>query len=290
MRREKMMQRKGRTEGGILIFLLLFSSLLLGQIQRRLATDCLPDHVLESEDFRQLKLSPENYEKLLERCGGQRQFLGRKTAAAMVAADFDLSEKMLPDKDRCERTERLLLRFCREEYRNLQSAYQALLEEPMVFPIPEREGEKEEIGYEDSFLAPRTYGGNRSHEGTDLFGAVTLRGYYPVLSVSEGIVEQVGWLPLGGYRIGIRQTRGVYYYYAHLDSYARKWKEGDTVHAGELLGFLGDSGYGEEGTKGQFPPHLHFGVYLKTEEKEELAVDPYWLLKTAEKNKRKYAY
>lgn len=290
MRREKRMQRKGKLEGGILIFLLLFSGLLLGQIQRKLATDCFPVPVLESEAFRQLKLSPENYKKLLERCDGQRQRMGRETAAAMVAADFDLSEKMLPDKGQCERTERLLLRFCGEEYRKLQGAYQALLAEQLVFPIPEREGEKEEIGYEDSFLAPRTYGGNRSHEGTDLFGAVALRGYYPVLSVSEGTVEQVGWLPLGGYRIGIRQTRGLYYYYAHLDSYARKWKEGDTVQAGELLGFLGDSGYGEEGTKGQFPPHLHFGVYLKTEEKEELSVDPYWLLKTAEKNKRKYAY
>ena len=71
MRREKRMQRKGKLEGGILIFLLLFSGLLLGQIQRKLVTDCFPVPVLESEAFRQLKLSPENYEKLLERCDGE---------------------------------------------------------------------------------------------------------------------------------------------------------------------------------------------------------------------------
>ena len=55
MRREKRMQRKGKLEGGILIFLLLFSGLLLGQIQRKLVTDCFPVPVLESEAFRQLK-------------------------------------------------------------------------------------------------------------------------------------------------------------------------------------------------------------------------------------------
>ena len=47
MRREKRMQRKGKLEGGILIFLLLFSGLLLGQIQRKLATECFPVPVLE---------------------------------------------------------------------------------------------------------------------------------------------------------------------------------------------------------------------------------------------------
>ena len=134
MRREKRMQRKGKLEGGILIFLLLFSGLLLGQIQRKLVTDCFPVPVLESEAFRQLKFSPENYEKLLERCDGQRQLMGRETAAAMAAADFDLSEKMLPDKEQCERTEHLLLRFCGEEYRKLQGAYQASSGRTAGFP------------------------------------------------------------------------------------------------------------------------------------------------------------
>lgn len=41
----------------------------------------------------------------------------------------------------------------------------------------------------------------------------------------------------------------------------RRIKEGDQVQAGEMLGFMGDSGYGEEGTTGQFPVHLHLGIY-----------------------------
>ena len=64
--------------------------------------------------------------------------------------------------------------------------------------------------------------------------------------MSSGTVEKVGWLELGGWRIGIRSPSGAYLYYAHLYSYSRDWKEGDTVEAGELLGFMGDSGYGRE--------------------------------------------
>lgn len=38
--------------------------------------------------------------------------------------------------------------------------------------------------------------------------------------------------------------------------------EGDQVRAGDLLGYMGDSGYGPEGTTGQFPVHLHVGIYM----------------------------
>ena len=77
-------------------------------------------------------------------------------------------------------------------------------------------------------------------------------GYYPVVSMTDGIVESKGWLELGGCRLGIRAPHGAYFYYAHLDSYA-DIEEGDTINAGDLLGFMGDTGYGtEEGTRGNF--------------------------------------
>ncbi len=64
--------------------------------------------------------------------------------------------------------------------------------------------------------------------------------------MTDGMVEKIGWLPLGGYRIGVRSPGGGYFYYAHLSSYAENFCEGDQVKAGEILGFLGDTGYGEE--------------------------------------------
>ena len=114
------------------------------------------------------------------------------------------------------------------------------------------------------------------------------RGLYPVVSITDGVISNLGWLDKGGYRIGITTGDGTYYYYAHLDSYANI-KEGSPVKAGELLGYMGDSGYGKEGTTGKFDVHLHMGIYFY-KDGEEISVNPYYLLKYLENNKLKYAY
>ena len=61
-------------------------------------------------------------------------------------------------------------------------------------------------------------------------------------------------------------------YYAHLSSYGQV-EIGDEVKAGDLLGYMGDSGYGKEGTTGQFPVHLHVGIYLQ-ENGKEISINP----------------
>ena len=95
----------------------------------------------------------------------------------------------------------------------------------------------------------RTYKGKRGHEGTDIMPDKNERGMLPVVSMTDGVVQNTGWLELGGYRIGIQAPHGAYFYYAHLDSYA-DIQEGDQLKAGDLLGFIGDTGYGTpEGTK-----------------------------------------
>ena len=78
------------------------------------------------------------------------------------------------------------------------------------------------VNYSDSWNEARNFGGDRHHEGTDIMsGTVSKkRGEIPVLSMSDGVVEQIGWLKLGGYRVGIRSPKGVYFYYAYLYSYA----------------------------------------------------------------------
>lgn len=134
------------------------------------------------------------------------------------------------------------------------------------------------------------FGGERVHEGCDLFGGCGAADFYPIISMTDGSVEAVGWLPLGGYRIGIRSPSGGYFYYAHLSSYERDWKEGDSIKAGEILGFMGDTGYGSEGTKGKFPVHLHLGIYIQTPYSREMSVNPYWVLKAVQKKIRKCVY
>lgn len=147
--------------------------------------------------------------------------------------------------------------------------------ETRFFPIARSGLEELSFEYVDSWQADRSFGGDRHHEGCDIITSVNRRGVYPVVSMTDGTVEQLGWLKLGGWRIGIRSPGGMYYYYAHLESYAEDLQVGSEVLAGQFLGFVGDSGYGEEGTTGQFVVHLHLGIYVPDENGEDQAVDPY---------------
>lgn len=150
------------------------------------------------------------------------------------------------------------------------------------FPVV-KEADVYPIFYENTWGAERTYGGNRTHEGCDLMAVSNERGKYKVCSMTDGTVRQIGWLEQGGWRIGIESDSGVYYYYAHLDSYEKAFEEGERVVAGQILGRMGDSGYGKEpGTKGQFDVHLHVGIYIKDISGKERAINPYWYLKRLE--------
>ena len=178
------------------------------------------------------------------------------------------------------------------EYRKLLHGYETVFQDLKYFPIPEssRPGTPD-VAYENGWMDERTYGGERRHEGCDVMGTERPRGFYPVVSISDGTVEKVGWLEQGGWRIGIRAPSGLSLYYAHFYDYSRDWKEGDEVRAGELLGFMGDSGYSAiEGTVGNFDVHLHMGMYLRTDHYEEMSVNPYWILRFLEGRRLVYDY
>lgn len=158
-------------------------------------------------------------------------------------------------------------------------------EELVLFPIPESGLHTDyRAVFEDSWMSERTFGGARGHEGTDIMLDPDKRGLFPVLSMTDGTVEKMGWLPQGGYRLGIRSPGGIYYYYAHLNDYAQDLETGCVVVAGQLLGFAGDSGYSNiEGTVGNFPVHLHVGIYYHDDQGEETAINPYPFLRLLKK-------
>lgn len=161
--------------------------------------------------------------------------------------------------------------------------YESIYDEMIYFPVSTYVME-DNLSFENSFNAARAYKGNRKHEGCDIMSNNNISNYYPIISVSDGVVEKIGWLELGGNRVGIRSDSGVYYYYAHLSSYALDINEGDKVVAGQLIGFMGDTGYGKEGTRGKFDVHLHFGIYVN-----DYAINPYYFLKKCQNNKIEYA-
>lgn len=145
-----------------------------------------------------------------------------------------------------------------------------------VFPIPRYY----RADYTNNFGTGRSWGGRRIHEGIDIFA------FYgtPVLSTTYGVIEIMGWNDYGGYRIGIRDMYNTYEYYAHLLGYAKGLKVGDIVEPGQIIGYVGSTGYGKEGTSGKFPPHLHFGLY-KFDGKREWSFNPYPYLRRWERVK-----
>lgn len=186
--------------------------------------------------------------------------------------------------------EKLKQKWKSQEGWDLYQEYTAAIwNDVKYFPVPKSTTDAEmQVTYTNSWMAERTYGGKRGHEGTDLMATQNVAGVYPIISMTDGIVQSKGWLEKGGYRIGVEAPSGAYFYYAHLESYA-SLEVGDEVQAGDLLGFMGDSGYGEEGTTGKFPVHLHVGIYIYPEG-EETSVNPYWVLRYLENRRVKCSY
>lgn len=127
--------------------------------------------------------------------------------------------------------------------------------------------------YTDNYGVSRDWSPNgqtpRSHEGVDIPAA---KGT-PVYSATAGIIINIGWNTYGGWRLTIRADDTTVLYYAHLSKYADGMKMGAQVRKGQLIGYVGNTGYGPEGTEGKFEPHLHFGIYKTAG--SWTSIDPY---------------
>lgn len=142
----------------------------------------------------------------------------------------------------------------------------------------------------DDFGSSRSYGYKRRHLGHDMLGSIGT----PIIAVESGYVEACGWNQYGGWRIGIRSFDGTrYYYYAHLrkDHPYCDMYEGKIVNAGEVIGYLGMTGYSaKENVNNIDIPHLHFGLELifKPEQKDgynQIWIDVYALTQFLAKNR-----
>ena len=129
----------------------------------------------------------------------------------------------------------------------------------------------------DDFGASRSYGFRRKHLGHDMMGSVGT----PIIAVESGYVESVGWNQYGGWRIGIRSfDKKRYYYYAHLrrDHPYNDMYEGKIVTAGDVIGYLGMTGYStKENVNNIDTPHLHWGMQLIFDESQKDALAEIWI-------------
>lgn len=130
----------------------------------------------------------------------------------------------------------------------------------------------------DDFGVSRSYGYRRNHLGHDMMGQIGT----PVIAVESGYVEALGWNQYGGWRIGIRSfDKKRYYYYAHLRQgfpYQPELKEGSVVLAGDVIGYMGHTGYSTtEDTNNIDQTHLHFGMQLIFDESQKDGNNEIWI-------------
>ena len=130
----------------------------------------------------------------------------------------------------------------------------------------------------DDFGDSRSFGFSRPHLGNDLLGSIGT----PVVAVEGGYVECLGWNMYGGWRVGIRSfDKKRYYYYAHLRKnhpYYGNLKVGDIVKSGDVIGYLGMTGYStKENVNNMTKPHLHFGMELVFNEAQKESNNEIWI-------------
>ena len=104
----------------------------------------------------------------------------------------------------------------------------------------------------DSFKGPRGDVSGGWHHGDDIFAPLGA----PILACASGVVFSVGWNPIGGNRLWLRDGQGNLFYYAHLSAFTPLAVNGNKVEAGDVLGFVGNTGDART-----TPYHLHFEIH-----------------------------
>ena len=124
------------------------------------------------------------------------------------------------------------------------------------------------VTYSDTFGACRGSRCSRSHKGADLFGPKLL----PLVAAADGTITFVRRSATGtaGNTVIMRDDEGWRYLYLHINNDSpgtddganpQAWilpnrlRVGDRVEAGDVIGYLGDSGNAE-----RTPNHLHFEI------------------------------
>lgn len=124
------------------------------------------------------------------------------------------------------------------------------------------------VNFTDTYGACRS-GCSRTHKGVDIFGAKLA----PLVAVADGTIVSVrrSALTRAGNMVTIKDDEGWFYLYLHVNNDSpgtddganpqgwivpNRLRVGDRVQAGDVIGYLGDSGNAET-----TPAHLHFEIH-----------------------------
>ncbi len=104
------------------------------------------------------------------------------------------------------------------------------------------------VSFSDTWGAPRS--GGRTHKGVDMSASLGT----PLVAMETGRIYRLSNSTLGGLSIYLLGNSGDVYYYAHLDAFADGLAGGQSVSAGDLVGYVGTTG-----NSPSWIPHLHLG-------------------------------
>jgi murein DD-endopeptidase MepM/ murein hydrolase activator NlpD len=123
----------------------------------------------------------------------------------------------------------------------------------------------------DTFDDARSEG--RVHDAIDIPAAAET----PVLAAAGGKIQKLFQSERGGTTIyQLSADQKLIFYYAHLSHYADNLAEGDIVHQGQVIAYVGDTGNAGAGNY-----HLHFSIANVSDPKrywEGTSINPYPLL------------
>lgn len=198
----------------------------------------------------------------------------------LTLLDVDLEQKLILNYDTIKKNYRAI------DIKNYSAIFSNILNEIKCFPIPTGFDALDDNSYMygDSWGTPRENNSIRIHMGTDIMDRENIRGRIPIVSMTDGVINQIGWNEQGGFRIVIMTSNNNCYYYEHLERFADGLQKGNNILAGQLIGYMGDTGYSKkEGVRGKSPVHLHLGISPSTRiTKNEFWINPYLFLRMIE--------
>jgi murein DD-endopeptidase MepM/ murein hydrolase activator NlpD len=106
--------------------------------------------------------------------------------------------------------------------------------------------------WSDDWHAPRCCPEPHQHQGLDIFAPKNA----PALAVAEGRITRIVNGPVSGKAIYLTDANGTYYFYGHLNAWAKGLQVGQQVRIGQVIGYVGNSG-NALGT----PAHIHFEIH-----------------------------
>ena len=101
----------------------------------------------------------------------------------------------------------------------------------------------------------------RMHTGIDWSGAIGT----PIVASGSGVVEEVLYKGGNGRYIRIRHANGYQTTYSHMSAFGRGIEPGTKVRQGQVIGFLGNTGYSTG-------PHLHFEILVNNRFVDPLSI------------------